>query len=882
MIKRILTHLAFFLVLIGCQSAAATTTGQLFNIQGTGVLGGTAEITLCLNAKGILSCQNYTVQNKYLMITATAPHQVYPYAGIKVNTLPYIALDTTCTNLPNGFCMFSVDSQTPVTITITTTTVTMAATPSTYTEVGVAYSQTNVASGGTMPYTYTQTAGAVPAGTTLNASTGLVSGVPTTAGGFSYTITATDAQGLTAEALSSGTIASALSTSAPSYQTVFSGETATFSTTASGGTPSYTYQWQVNTGSGFANVTTGTGGQTSTYTTAALSSANNGNIYRVIVTDAATASVTSSGATLTVNSIWTLMNIDGSSDLASVSCPTPTFCMAVDTAGHAFAYNGTTWSAAGTIAVAALHHVNSVSCASPTYCWAVDSNGVGSLYTGTTWVPTVIQSGNSLTAVSCPTTSFCMAVDGTTSGIVWTLSGGTWTNIYSLANSLTSVSCTSSSFCMVVDNNGNADRFDGTTWTLFSRVSANQLTSVSCTPNSSSSCMAVDDSGDAYRYNGSSWSPFNPDGSTALTSVSCLGSAFCMAVDAAGGALSYNGASWSSVTSVDSGHAFNAVSCPTSSFCAAVDNSGNAWMYHAVAANVVVANLGTGSAPYNNPYALTFAVTDNGNVSPTYEVTGLSTPSNVFIDGNNNLWVVQSVTGTVYRFPASTVGSSSASVTLTSSAVTGVATDFSGNIYVSASNNAIHIYPETYQAPGVYTTPAPTTTISGASTGLDFPSALVLDSSNNIWVTNLGGDSVEEFAAGGAGGDISPTITISGSNTQLRFPQGLFVDTSGNVWVTGSNNKILVFEGSSLSPGNNNIPPSCIIRGRDIHNVNGIALDSQGNIYQAIFSLGQGAVNIFAPVAANCGTAVVTATRSITGSNTLIGGAFGLALSYVF
>lgn len=58
---------------------------------------------------------------------------------------------------------------------------------------GVAYSATlNPASGGTAPYTYTVTAGALPPGIALNASTGSLAGTPTASGTFNFAVTATD------------------------------------------------------------------------------------------------------------------------------------------------------------------------------------------------------------------------------------------------------------------------------------------------------------------------------------------------------------------------------------------------------------------------------------------------------------------------------------------------------------------------------------------------------------------------------------------------------------------------------------------------------------------------------------------------------------------
>jgi hypothetical protein len=62
--------------------------------------------------------------------------------------------------------------------------------------VGTAYSQTITASGGTGPYTYAVTAGTLTPGLSL-ASGGLLDGSPTAGGSYSFTVTATDANGCT-------------------------------------------------------------------------------------------------------------------------------------------------------------------------------------------------------------------------------------------------------------------------------------------------------------------------------------------------------------------------------------------------------------------------------------------------------------------------------------------------------------------------------------------------------------------------------------------------------------------------------------------------------------------------------------------------------------
>ncbi|WP_433372608.1 putative Ig domain-containing protein [Streptosporangium sp. CA-115845] len=65
-------------------------------------------------------------------------------------------------------------------------------------EVGAAYSVPLTMSGGTAPYAWSVSAGSLPPGLTLNTSTGLLSGTPTSGGSYSFTAQVTDASNVSA------------------------------------------------------------------------------------------------------------------------------------------------------------------------------------------------------------------------------------------------------------------------------------------------------------------------------------------------------------------------------------------------------------------------------------------------------------------------------------------------------------------------------------------------------------------------------------------------------------------------------------------------------------------------------------------------------------
>lgn len=108
-------------------------------------------------------------------------------------------------------------------------------------EVGLAYTHTFTASGGTPPYTFAIISGSLPPGLTLDGSTGVASGVPTASGTFPFTLQVTDSLSVAGLVNCSITIDPGPS---PACNNPPSGEVSvayTHTFTASGGVPGYTF-----------------------------------------------------------------------------------------------------------------------------------------------------------------------------------------------------------------------------------------------------------------------------------------------------------------------------------------------------------------------------------------------------------------------------------------------------------------------------------------------------------------------------------------------------------------------------------------------------------------------------------------------------------------
>ncbi|MEJ5994186.1 hypothetical protein WG904_07095, partial [Pedobacter sp. Du54] len=126
--------------------------------------------------------------------------------------------------------------------------------------------------------------------------------------GYSYRVIATGTCSPVAASSAATLIVNAAPniSSHPSNSSITAGSSTTFTTTASGVT---SYQWQINTGSGFSNITNGapySGATTATLTISNATVGLNSYQYRVIASGTCTPAATSNAATLTVASAGTL------------------------------------------------------------------------------------------------------------------------------------------------------------------------------------------------------------------------------------------------------------------------------------------------------------------------------------------------------------------------------------------------------------------------------------------------------------------------------------------------------------------------------------------------------------------------------------------------
>lgn len=144
--------------------------------------------------------------------------------------------------------------------------------------------------------------GSLPAGLTLDESTRVISGTPTTAGESKFTVTATNASGSDSKEFTiTVNYQPTAITTPPQSVAVTEGQTATFTVIATGN--DLTYQWQYSMDKGQNWMLIGGATSDNSYTTAATTVNVTGTQYHCVVKGADGREVTSDAATLTVNPV---------------------------------------------------------------------------------------------------------------------------------------------------------------------------------------------------------------------------------------------------------------------------------------------------------------------------------------------------------------------------------------------------------------------------------------------------------------------------------------------------------------------------------------------------------------------------------------------------
>jgi hypothetical protein len=257
------------------------------------------------------------------------------------------------------------------------------------------------------------------------------------------------------------------------------------------------------------------------------------------------------------------------------------------------------------------------------------------------------------------------------------------------------------------------------------------------------------------------------------------------------------------------------------------------------------------------------ASTSSGAVTPAASILG---PAGYFFggvatDAAGNIYVTAINTSTsapeILVYDASATGAATPTRTITSPSLIfpiGLTVDSAGSIYVAdvpfynnlSTASSIFVF-----APQANGSSTPTRTIAGTATLLDQPLSLAVDTTGNLYVSDLNKPGITVFSST-ATGNVAPARNISGSATGLIYgANGIALDTGNNIYVSSADatgNYGAVAEFAATSSGN--VAPIKTVGGAQLgatQGLGGVQVDSVGNIYTVAVS---GVTNSFFDIAA--------------------------------
>jgi hypothetical protein len=155
---------------------------------------------------------------------------------------------------------------------------------------------------------------------------------------------------------------------------------------------------------------------------------------------------------------WSQPKAVDTTGLADISCPTPTFCLAVDWLGDYVRFTNSRWSRPIRPAIGPGRAFGYVHCTTTTLCTAGDVAGYAYRYVGQRWVSIGpdMETGYAPPFTACSSATACTTV--TYGGQYWSFAGGTWTRyaFIDLPAFIGDLACPTAGACIVADSWGRA------------------------------------------------------------------------------------------------------------------------------------------------------------------------------------------------------------------------------------------------------------------------------------------------------------------------------------------------------------------------------------------------------------------------------------------
>ena len=363
-----------------------------------------------------------------------------------------------------------------------------------------AYDVALTALGGTAPYTWALDAGTLPAGLTLDPTTGHISGTPTTVESQALTLKVTSSDNATVTKQLTLAVANLAATPLDDV----SCPTANFCLAVDRKAKAYTRTASTDWGTGTD-----------------MAGVPQSSMYQ-----------------------------------NRVSCTSETFCIYLTNAGKAAQFDGTTWTRLPDLPSGGGNSYSywDIDCASPTNCVVAAGknnfmtsarNGFVVKWDGTAWGAEIgTANNNGWSRVSCPVADDCMVTDA---GGWSRFNGTTMTARATMASGGRTLDCISISECFTGTDYDSAMKFNGTAWSASAPSSGGEtlrMSPIGCAPTGTF-CAAGGNSASPslWTYNGTTWTKGAVAG-TNHSEIGCGSATFCVATTWAGKARTWDGTTW--------------------------------------------------------------------------------------------------------------------------------------------------------------------------------------------------------------------------------------------------------------------------------------------------------------------------------------------------